>query len=177
MLKEYIWGTEDWIYQDEKLLIKVIDARDFLSVQVHPDDEYARRVEGKPNGKQEMWYILDAAPGAFLYCGFRKDTDRETVRAAALDGSIESLLNRIEVKPGDLIKIPAGTVHAIGAGIKLLETQQNSDITYRLYDYKRKGADGKERELHLDKALDVADYAAYAEDAENIKKFSLFRCF
>ncbi len=174
MIKEYIWGTEDWIYQDSKLLIKVIDAKQPLSVQVHPDDAYARRVEKLPNGKKEMWYILEAAPGAFLYCGFNRPVDKETVRAAALDGSIEQYLNKIEVHPGDLIKIPAGTVHAIGAGIKLLETQQNSTITYRLYDYKRVDADGKERELHLDKALDVIDCSVYGSDSPAVKEFSLF---
>ena len=158
MLKEYIWGTEDWIHQDDKLLVKVIDAKDKLSVQVHPDDEYAQKVEGQPNGKNEMWYILEAKDGAFLYCGFNQKVDRVLVKKAALDGTIEQYLNKIYVKPGDVIKIPAGTVHAIGAGIKLLEIQQNSNLTYRLYDYQRVGADGKQRELHLDKALDVLNY-------------------
>jgi len=161
MIKEYIWGTENWIYQDEKLLIKIIDANDKLSVQVHPDDEYARKVENQPNGKNEVWYILEAQEGAFVYCGFNQDMNRELVKAAALDGSIEQYLNKIFVKPGDFIRIPAGTVHALEAGIKLVETQQNSNLTYRLYDYKRVGADGKERELHLDKALDVLCYAKY----------------
>jgi len=161
MIKEYIWGTENWIYQDEKLLIKIIDANDKLSVQVHPDDEYARKVENQPNGKNEVWYILEAQEGAFVYCGFNQDMNRELVKTAALDGSIEQYLNKIFVKPGDFIRIPAGTVHALEAGIKLVETQQNSNLTYRLYDYKRVGADGKERELHLDKALDVLCYAKY----------------
>lgn len=169
MLKEYIWGTEDWIHQDDKLLVKVIDAKDKLSVQVHPDDEYAQKVEGQPNGKNEMWYILEAADGAFLYCGFNQKVDRELVKKAALDGTIEQYLNKIFVKAGDVIKIPAGTVHAIGAGIKLLEIQQNSNLTYRLYDYQRVGADGKQRELHLDKALDVLCYDVYDIN----KKFSL----
>ena len=174
MIKEYIWGTEDWIYQDERLLIKVIDAKKPLSVQVHPDNEYAQKVEKQPNGKNEMWYILEAEEGAYLYCGFNQKMDKEAVRKSALDGSIEQYLNKILVKKGDLIKIPAGTVHAIGAGIKILETQQNSDLTYRLYDYKRLGSDGKERELHLDKALDVIDYDKYSPDSEKSKNFSLF---
>ena len=173
MIKEYIWGTEDWIHRDEKLLVKVIDAKKDLSVQVHPDDEYARRVEGQANGKNEMWYILDARPGAFLYCGFNRKISRELVKQAALDGSITDYLNKIFVKPGDLIKIPAGTVHAICGGIKLLETQQNSNLTYRLFDYKRKGPDGKERELHLDKALDVINYDAYDENSDIIKNFKI----
>ncbi|MDO5331173.1 MAG: class I mannose-6-phosphate isomerase [Bacillota bacterium] len=173
MLKEYIWGTEDWIHQDNKILIKVIDAKDKLSVQVHPNDEYAKSVEGQANGKNEMWYILSANEGAFIYCGFKQKVDRELVKNAALDGSIEKYLNKIFVKPGDLIKIPAGTVHAIGAGIKLLETQQNSNLTYRLYDYQRISADGKQRELHLDKALDVLYYDVYNADSDIIKNFSL----
>lgn len=174
MLKEYIWGTEDWIYQDSKLLVKVIDSKKALSVQVHPNDDYARKVEGKPNGKNEMWFILSAEPGAFLYCGFNQKTDRETIKKAALDGSIEKYLNKVEVHTGDLIRIPAGTVHAIGAGLKILETQQNCDITYRLYDYQRKGADGKPRELHLEKALDVLCYEPYDENSEQIKQFRIF---
>lgn len=174
MIKEYIWGTEDWIFQDERLLIKVIDAKKPLSVQVHPNDEYAQKVENQPNGKNEMWYILEAEEGAFLYCGFNQNLDKETVRNAALDGSIEQYLNKILVTKGDLIKIPAGTVHAIGAGIKILEIQQNSNLTYRLYDYKRLGPDGKERELHLDKALDVINCNKYSLDSAELKNFSLF---
>lgn len=173
MLKEYIWGTEDWIHQDNKILVKVIDAKDKLSVQVHPDDEYAKRVENQANGKSEMWYILSAAKDAYLYCGFNQKVDRELVKSSALDGSIEQYLNKIEVKEGDIIKIPAGTVHAIGAGIKLLEIQQNSTLTYRLYDYQRVGADGKQRELHLDKALDVLDYNKYDANSDAVKSFSL----
>ena len=161
MLKEYIWGTEDWIFEDSKLLVKVIDAKTALSVQVHPDAEYAQKVEGQPNGKNEMWYILEAKEGAFLYCGFNQDTDRETIKNAALDGSIEKYLNKVYPKKGDLIKIPAGTVHAIGAGLKILEIQENSNLTYRLYDYKRKDAQGNERELHLEKALDVLNYKQF----------------
>ncbi len=174
MIKEYIWGTEDWIYQDEKLLVKIIDAQKPLSVQVHPDDEYAKRIENRPNGKNEMWYILEADDGAFLYCGFNKNMDKKTLRNAVLDGSIEQHLNKISVKKGDIIKIPAGTVHAIGAGIRILEIQQNSNLTYRLYDYKRIGPDGKERELHLDKALDVIICSKYSVDSEELKNFSLF---
>jgi len=173
MIKEYIWGTEDWIHQDSKILVKVIDAKDKLSVQVHPNDEYAKKVEGQPNGKNEMWYIISANEGSFIYCGFNQKVDRDTIKNAALDGSIEKYLNKIFVKAGELIKIPAGTVHAIGAGIKLLETQQNSNVTYRLYDYKRVDKEGKQRELHLDKALDVLIYDKYDENCEAIKNFSL----
>jgi len=173
MIKEYIWGTENWIHQDEKVLVKIIDAKEKLSVQVHPNNEYARKVEHEPNGKNEMWYILEAKDDAYIYLGFNQKVDKTTVEKEAKDGSIEKYLNRIDVKPGDLYKIPAGTVHAICGGIKILEVQQNSNTTYRLYDYKRVGPDGKERELHLDKALDVLIFDKYDENSDNIKDFSL----
>ncbi len=153
MIHEYIWGTEDWIYSDDEILVKRIDAKDKLSVQVHPDDEYAKR-KGLANGKTECWYVTEREEGAFLYCGFEEDAklSKELIVKAAEDGTIEKYLKKIFVEPGDFIFIPAGTVHAIGAGIKLIEVQQNSNTTYRLYDYKRVGADGKERELHLKEA-------------------------
>ncbi len=159
MIHEYIWGTEDWIFEDKGLLIKRIDSRDKLSVQVHPDDAYAK-AHGLENGKTECWYILGADEGAFLYCGFKKDLGREDIERALSDGSIEECLEKIYVKPGDFIFIPAGSVHAIGAGIKLLEVQQDSKTTYRLYDYKRVGADGKERQLHVKEALECLDFSA-----------------
>lgn len=173
MLKEYIWGTEDWVHQDEHIIVKLIDAKDKLSIQVHPDDEYARKVENQPNGKNEMWSIISVEPGAYIYCGFNQKVDRELVKKAALDGTIEKYLNKIEVHVGDIIKVPAGTVHAIGAGIKLVETQQNSTLTYRLYDYQRVDANGNMRELHLDKALDVLDYEPYDVNSEKVKYFYL----
>ncbi|MBR0481948.1 MAG: class I mannose-6-phosphate isomerase [Firmicutes bacterium] len=159
MLHEYIWGTEDWIYEDEHLLIKRIDARDKLSVQVHPDDVYAK-AHGLENGKTECWYITECEDGAFLYCGMEKGLSEDELRRCLEDGSIESHLTKVCVHPGDFIFIPAGTVHAIGAGIKLIEVQQNSKTTYRLYDYKRLGPDGKERELHIDSALECIDSEA-----------------
>jgi len=155
-IKEYIWGTEDWIYQDEDVLIKIIDAKTPLSVQVHPDDEYARIHENGSKGKNECWYLLDAAPGAFLYCGVKAPCTRDGLEKAALDGTLTDYLVRYDVKKGDVINIPAGTIHAIGGGCKILEVQQSSTITYRMYDYGRLGADGRPRELHLRKALDVA---------------------
>ena len=158
MIYEYIWGTEDWLYRDEDILIKRIVARDKLSVQVHPGDEYAKS-HGLDRGKTECWYVTDSMPGAFLYCGFKdpENISREDLERSIKDGSIEKYLKKIFVKPGDFIYIPAGTVHAIGAGIELLEVQQNSTTTYRLYDYKRKDASGNERELHTAEGLECID--------------------
>ena len=155
MIYEYIWGTEDWIYEDKGILIKRIDAKDKLSVQVHPDDAYAV-AKGLGNGKTECWYITECEDRAFLYCGFKKSRKltKEMIASFVEDGTIEKYLCRIKVRPGDFIFIPAGSVHAIGKGIKLIEVQQDSKTTYRLYDYKRVGADGKERELHVEQGLE-----------------------
>ena len=142
------------------VLTKFIDAKKNLSVQVHPSDDYALKNEGQ-FGKCEMWYILEAEEGAGLYLGFNRETSAEEVRAAAEDGSVESLLRFVPVKSGEVYFIPPGTVHAIGAGVLLFEIQQNSTLTYRLYDYKRKDKDGNERPLHLEKGLLVTDFAPY----------------
>ena len=137
------------------LLIKLIDAKGDLSVQVHPSDEYALEKEGE-YGKTEMWYILDCEPGACLYYGFARDVSREEYRSAIAEGKLTELLNRVEVKRGDVFFIPAGTVHAIGAGILICEIQQNSNTTYRVYDYMRRDKDGNLRPLHVEKAIDVS---------------------
>jgi len=142
------------------ILTKIITARDWLSVQVHPDDAYAQRVEHQPNGKTECWYVLDAQPGAQLVMGWSRDTSREEYEARVKDGTLGDVLQRVSVKAGDAFYIPAGRVHAIGPGITLYETQQASDLTYRMYDWNRMGADGKPRQLHIDKAADVLDYRA-----------------
>ncbi len=140
------------------LLLKFIDARDPLSVQVHPDDAYAGAHEGGKLGKTEAWLILDAPEGADLVYGIVKGTDREGLRRACESGSaVEPLLRRVQVRPGDVCYIPSGCVHAIGAGITVYEIQQSSDVTYRFYDWDRVDREGKKRELHLDKALDVTD--------------------
>ncbi|HEV3154201.1 MAG TPA: type I phosphomannose isomerase catalytic subunit [Candidatus Baltobacteraceae bacterium] len=140
------------------ILTKIIDARDSLSVQVHPDDAYARRVEHQQNGKTECWYVIDAQPGAQLVMGWTRDTTREEYERRVADGSLGDILHRVSVKPGDAFYIPAGTLHAIGAGIVIFETQQASDLTYRIFDWNRVGADGKPRQLHVQKAADVLDY-------------------
>ncbi len=133
------------------VLIKLIDAEDNLSVQVHPNDEYARTQE-KSLGKSEMWYVTDCGEGAFLYFGFKKDTNREEVKKSIEEGTLTDMLNKVPVSPGDVFYIPAGTVHAIGKGILIMEIQQNSDVTYRVFDYWRG------RKLDVDKALDVMKY-------------------
>jgi mannose-6-phosphate isomerase len=142
------------------VLTKIIDAREALSVQVHPDDAYAQRVEHQPVGKTECWYILAAEPGAELVLGWTHDTDRAEYERRVADGTLGDILRRVPVAPGDAFYLPAGTLHAIGAGIQLFETQQASDLTYRIFDWNRTGADGKPRELHVAKAADVLDFRA-----------------
>ncbi len=142
------------------VLTKIIDAHEPLSVQVHPDDAYAQRVEGQPNGKTECWYILACEPRAELVLGWTRDTTREEYERRVADGTLAEILRRVPVAPGDAFYLPAGTLHAIGAGIQLFETQQASDLTYRIFDWNRVGADGKPRELHVAKAADVLDYRA-----------------
>lgn len=140
------------------LLLKLIDAAEPLSVQVHPNDDYAARVENGKLGKTEAWLILDAPEGSQLVYGIKPGTTLDTLRAACEQGAaVEPLLRRVTVHPGDVCFIPAGCVHAIGAGIMLYEIQQSSDITYRFYDWDRVDKNGNRRELHLQKALDVTD--------------------
>lgn len=136
------------------VLIKLIDACDNLSVQVHPDNEYAQRVEGE-YGKTEMWYIVDCEEGASLIYGFKDEISGEDFRRAIETNTLLDKVNRVPVKKGDVFFISAGTLHAIGKGILIAEIQQNSNTTYRVYDYGRVGADGKPRDLHIEKALDV----------------------
>ncbi len=136
------------------LLIKFIDAADRLSVQVHPDNEYASRVEND-FGKTEMWYIIDADPGAEIIYGFADGCTEKDFKKAFEQGRLEKVLNYVRVKPGDVFFIPAGLIHAIGKGIFIAEIQQNCDLTYRVYDYDRRDANGNTRELHIKKALDV----------------------
>ena len=142
------------------LLIKLIDAKDNLSVQVHPSDEYALKNENS-FGKSEMWYIIDADEGAGLYVGLNRDYTREEIEQKLKDGTILDALNFFKVKKGESYIINPGTIHAIGKGVRIIEIQQNSDLTYRLYDYLRKDKNGNYRELHIDKALKVIDYHKY----------------
>jgi len=161
---EKVWGTPDllpwfppsdqkigevWFQAELPLLMKFVFTAERLSVQVHPNDDFAAAHEAS-RGKTEMWYVMRADPGARLAIGFRESISRERLRESALSGKIEQLLNWIDVQAGDAFFIPAGTVHAIGGGLALCEIQQHSDVTYRLYDY------GRPRELHLDKAIQVS---------------------
>ncbi|MED4602077.1 AraC family ligand binding domain-containing protein [Paenibacillus validus] len=139
------------------LLIKLLDCQDDLSVQVHPNDHYERLPQGEL-GKTEMWYILDAKPGAKIIYGLQEGVTREQLAAAIADNRIMDCLHEISVEAGDSFYIPAGTVHALGAGVLVAEIQQNSDSTYRLYDYDRLGLDGKPRELHIEDSLNVIAY-------------------
>lgn len=179
--REKVWGStalEPWFSRPQQkigevwfeggqpspILIKFLFTSEKLSVQVHPPDNYARRHENSA-GKTEMWHILRAGPGAEIALGFRERVTREQVKRAALAGEIEAMLNWIPVRAGDTYVAPAGTVHAIGAEVALCEIQQNSDVTYRLYDY------GRPRELHLEKALEVADLGPHP-GAAAVRKLS-----
>lgn len=143
-------------FEQFPILIKLIDAKDNLSVQVHPNNEYAQRVEGE-YGKTEMWYIVDCDEGAELLYGFKKEVTKEEFAARIKDNTLLEITQSVPVKKGDVFFIEAGTLHAIGKGILIAEIQQNSNTTYRIYDYGRVGADGKPRELHIDKAVEVTD--------------------
>ena len=142
------------------LLLKILDSAEHLSVQVHPDDACAERL-GEPDvGKTEMWHVLHAEPGSELICGLDPNVARDTFARAIPDGSVETFMNRFNVRPGTTAFVAAGTVHAIGGGIVLAEIQQNSDLTYRIYDWGRVGTDGKPRELHIDKALEAIHFGS-----------------
>lgn len=162
---EYL-GNKIKSVDDFPFLIKFIDAREKLSVQVHPDDEYAEKYENGALGKTEMWYVVEAEKNAELVYGFYDDITKYQLAEGAKNGDIEKYLNRVRTHPGDVFFIPAGTVHGIGAGNLIVEVQENSDLTYRLYDYNRIGKDGNKRKLHTEKALDVVNYKKSA----NIKK-------
>ena len=141
--------------EDYPLLVKVLDANDNLSVQVHPDDRFAREVEKQPYGKTECWYVLSAEPDAELVLGHHAKTQEELEKMMDNE-EWDRLFNKVKVKAGDFFYVPSGTIHAIGEGIVILEIQQSSDITYRVYDYDRIDADGNKRELHLERSKQVA---------------------
>ena len=148
------------------LLAKFIDANAWLSIQVHPDDAQARELEGEPRGKTEAWIVLHAEPGARLVAGLRRGSTPEQFAAAIRRNDLEPLLNYAEVKRGDVLYIPANTIHALGPGLLIYEIQQASDTTYRLHDWGRLGLDDKPRELHIEKALRVANLGAPPEVAQ-----------
>lgn len=186
-VSEKVWGYENWIVSTHKvgqslnaetdenisnllgndypLLIKLIQANETLSVQVHPEDDYAARVENT-YGKTECWYILDAKPNATLVCGLNKDYSREELSDAINNNTLDNCLKYVPVEKGDFVFIPAGTVHAIQGGLRILEIQQPSDITYRLYDW------GRPREIHIEKGLDVTKAFAPNPEKPFSKNFS-----
>lgn len=151
-----VLGTNCEKFENFPILIKLIDAKDNLSVQVHPNNEYAQRVEGE-YGKTEMWYVVDCDEGASLLYGFKHNITKEEFRERIENNTLLEVTNSVPVKKGDVFFIEAGTLHAIGKGILIAEIQQNSNTTYRIYDYGRVGADGKPRQLHIDKAVDVTN--------------------
>lgn len=149
-----ILGTKCENMEQFPLLIKFIDAKKDLSIQVHPPDEFALKNEGE-YGKTEVWYIMDCQPGAFIYYGFKERISNEEFARRIQNKTLLEVLNKVEVKKGDVFFIEPGTIHAIGSGNLIAEIQQSSNVTYRVYDYGRVGDDGKERELHIDKAKAV----------------------
>ena len=151
------------------ILIKFIDAKENLSVQVHPTDTFAKEQESGQLGKTEMWYVLDAQKDAKLVYGLRRDSSSEELQKAIANGTIMKLLQKVPVKKGDLFFIEAGTIHAICAGTLVAEIQENSNLTYRLYDYDRTGIDGKKRELHIEKALQVANLKSSTEPKQPLR--------
>ena len=155
-----VWGEKAQKFGFFPVLTKFIDAKEKLSVQVHPNDEYALEHEGQ-YGKSEMWYVVSADTGAGLYMGFNRNYSKNEIERAIAEGTVESMLSFKEVKAGDVFFIPAGTVHAIGGGVLIYEIQQNSTLTYRLYDYMRRDTQGNLRELHIEKAMKVLNTGVY----------------
>ncbi len=176
-------GTDCAEFDRFPILIKLIDAKNDLSIQVHPDDEYALKNENE-YGKTEMWYIVDADEDASLVYGFARDITKDEFKKAIEENKLMDVLNKVPVHKGDVFFIPAGMVHAIGKGILIAEIQQNSNITYRVYDYGRVGADGKPRELHVEKAVDVSNLTrpeaigatGNAVEENGVKKTMLASC-
>ncbi|MEM7182864.1 MAG: type I phosphomannose isomerase catalytic subunit [Spirochaetota bacterium] len=170
--KQDILGT---MFADTKrfpLLVKIIDADDWLSVQVHPDDAYTQKYAPKKFGKKETWYVLQTDANAQIICGFEEETDKELYRQKILDNKAEIGLKHFLPNPGDLFMIEPGTIHAIGKGNLLLEVQQSSDCTYRVYDYGRKDKEGNLRELHIDRALEVLNFSNKNDVTPKAKKIA-----
>lgn len=170
LLGDRIYKGDDTIFP---LLIKLIDAKDNLSVQVHPNDEYAAEFENGERGKTEMWYVMEADDGAKLIYGFKKDISKEDFEASIKNNTLLEHVNYVECKKGDCFFIPSGMLHAIGKGLLIAEIQQNSDTTYRVYDYDRRDAKGNARELHIDKAVEVTNLTSsfgneYAKEKDGV---------
>lgn len=162
-------GTHSNKSSDLPILIKIIDAKQDLSIQVHPDDTYARKYENGQLGKTEMWYVMDASKDAKLVYGFNRDMTIDMVLDSLKDGTIEKYLQKVTVHKDDVFYVEPGTVHAIGAGVLIAEIQQSSNLTYRLYDYGRIDKNGKQRELHVDKAYDVMNLKSSAKPLQPMR--------
>ncbi len=178
MLVERVWGGNKLCKYNKKIqgsivgeswetgpleggapvLIKLIDARETLSVQVHPDDQFASRIENAQNGKSEAWVVLECEEDSFIIYGFNRIVKKEELTSLLKEGPIAEILNHVKVRKGDCVYIPAGTVHSLGKGILAYEVQQPSDLTYRIYDWDRRDLQGKGRELHIDKAVEAINY-------------------
>lgn len=165
---EYL-GTHSNTIGELPILIKLIDAKQDLSVQVHPNDEYAYKFENGSLGKTEMWYVLDAVGDSNLIYGFNHDMDKETLKKILYDGNVEKYLQKVKIKKDDVFYIEAGKVHAIGKGALIAEIQENSNLTYRMYDYNRIDKNGNLRELHLEKAIDVVDLRGSAKPKQPLR--------
>ncbi len=176
--KEKLLG--DKIYNESydkfPLLIKLIDARENLSVQVHPNDEQAAKLENGELGKTEMWYVMEAEEGAGLIYGFKQDISKEQFKEAIENNTLMDYVNFVECKKGDCFFIPAGMLHAIGKGLLIAEIQQNSDTTYRVYDYDRKDKNGNGRELHIEKAIEVTNCAVTEVNSKSSESGILAEC-
>ena len=162
-------GTHPRTKGELPILIKFIDAKKDLSVQVHPNDDYARKYENGQLGKTEMWYVLDASPYARLVYGLNHKTSKNTIRRAIEKGQLEKYLQKVPIQKDDVFYIEAGTIHAIGAGALIAEIQENSNLTYRMYDYDRVDKNGNKRPLHIEKALEVADLNGNAEPRQPMR--------
>ncbi len=162
-------GTHPDISRGLPILIKLIDAKHDLSVQVHPDDAYAKKYENGSLGKTEMWYVVDTSRDAKLVYGFHHNVSKDVLRDSIAAGTVERLLQQVAVKKDDVFFIPAGQVHAIGAGALIAEIQESSNLTYRLYDYGRVDKNGKQRPLHVEKALSVANLKGSAEPRQPMR--------
>lgn len=171
VLKEHpeFLGTHPKTAGELPILIKFIDARKDLSVQVHPTDAYAAEHENGQLGKTEMWYVLDAAQDTHLVYGLKMAVGKEKLRAAIAEGTVERYLQKVPAKKNDLFYIEAGTIHAIGSGALIAEIQESSNLTYRIYDYGRVDKNGKKRELHIDKALEAASLEASTEPKQPLR--------
>lgn len=165
---EYL-GTKVSTKGELPILIKLIDAKQDLSVQVHPDDAYAKAYENGSLGKTEFWYVLDASKDATLIYGFYHDMEKEVLRKSLKEGTVQKYLQRVKIQKDDVFYIEAGTVHAMGAGSLIAEIQQSSNLTYRMYDYERVDKYGKQRELHIEKALDVVDLKSSAHPRQPMR--------